>query len=87
MNEEDLEHCPKCGKDLATEVEEDGQMKMGSRIIGVEIRGVYDGTLYWLCPDCDIAFHRWPDGHPFHVRAQRFIDQHNLTTLKRNARG
>jgi hypothetical protein len=31
-----------------------------SRIIGVEIRGVYDGTLFWACPDCFRTWSRWP---------------------------
>jgi len=28
-----------------------------SRLIGVEIRGEYDGVSYWRCPDCN---HQWP---------------------------
>lgn len=32
------------------------------RTIGVEIRGVYDGILFWQCPDCGGRWHRWmPD--------------------------
>jgi hypothetical protein len=30
-----------------------------SRIIGIEVRGVYDGVLYWSCPDCGGTWHRW----------------------------
>ena len=30
-----------------------------SRIIGVEIRGVYDGVLFWACPECGGTWHRW----------------------------
>jgi hypothetical protein len=33
-----------------------------SRMIGVEIRGVYDGVLYWLCPDCGIKWPRFENG-------------------------
>jgi hypothetical protein len=29
-----------------------------SRLIGVEIRGAYDGVLYWECPDCHKQWHR-----------------------------
>lgn len=29
-----------------------------SRVIGVEIQGVYDGVLYWQCPDCGFAWGR-----------------------------
>lgn len=28
-----------------------------SRLIGMEVRGVYDGVLIWYCPDCG---HKWP---------------------------
>lgn len=28
-----------------------------SRMMGYEIRGVYDGVLFWGCPDCG---HLWP---------------------------
>ncbi len=45
--------CPHCNADLR-----DGDY---SRLIGVEIPGVYDGVLYWLCPDCNGTFHRWDD--------------------------
>jgi ssDNA-binding Zn-finger/Zn-ribbon topoisomerase 1 len=29
-----------------------------SRLIGVEIRGGYDGVSYWECPDCHETFDR-----------------------------
>ena len=37
--------CPHCGTQLT---------KPGGflKTIGVEIRGMYDGVAYWLCPDC-----------------------------------
>lgn len=28
-----------------------------SRLVGVEVRGLYDGVLYWECPDCH---KQWP---------------------------
>lgn len=34
-----------------------------SRVVGVEVRGTYDGTLFWQCPDCEHHWHRWPKGH------------------------
>jgi hypothetical protein len=42
--------CPRCG----------GADK---EIIGVEIRGVYDGVLYWECGVCNHAWNRWPVEH------------------------
>jgi hypothetical protein len=47
-----------------------------SRRHGVEVRGVYDGVLFWVCPDCNHAWHRWEDPH-VRRRAQPYIDQHN----------
>lgn len=48
--------CPHCNADLA-ETLPDG--RTGSRVIGVEIWGVYDGVLFWRCPDCGGSWHRW----------------------------
>lgn len=31
----------------------------GCKMIGVEVRGLYDGVLYWLCDICGIMFHRF----------------------------
>lgn len=42
----------------------------------VEIRGVYDGGLYKVCPDCGGAYHRWTDPHMM-AKAQWYIDRHN----------
>lgn len=39
--------CPDCGS---------------SEVAGVEVRGVYDGVLYWMCMTCDWAWARWNDG-------------------------
>lgn len=30
-----------------------------SEVIGVEIRGLYDGVAYWTCPKCGARWHRW----------------------------
>lgn len=32
------------------------------RVMGHEVRGVYDGVLFWSCPDCQMAWPRWNDG-------------------------
>lgn len=32
------------------------------KFVGVEIRGVYDGVLFWECPIDGIRFQRWPKG-------------------------
>lgn len=55
-----------------------GEITHFSRFILVEVLGVYDGGLYYVCPDCDHAFHRWTDPH-MRSKAQFYIDQHNTT--------
>jgi len=42
---------------------------------GVEVRGVYDGVLYWECPACQHAWSRWPEGSPMHKKAVEMIDK------------
>lgn len=59
------EQCPKCGANL-----KDGGY---SRKLGIEIRGVYDGILYWMCPDCGEPWHRWPPGDPLRARANFYM--------------
>lgn len=63
---EDYENCPKCGANLrgapipTEHTEQFGGEAFYSRMIGVEVQGVYDGVLYWMCPDCRGTWHRWP---------------------------
>lgn len=81
--DDNIEECPKCGVNLRYESEQE-QGTLFSRLIGYDIRGVYDGVLYWACPDCGVAFHRWTDPRMM-VKAQPFIDAHNVVTLKEKA--
>lgn len=43
-----------------------------SRVIGMNIQGVYDGVLIWCCPDCGHHWPRFPDGR-LHVAAMKII--------------
>ena len=43
------------------------------RVIGVEIPGVYDGELYFACPDCGGRWHRWPEGDWRRTAAERYV--------------
>lgn len=81
---DDLEGCPHCGADFHEQYEDNGQMVMGSKVQGYVIQDVYDGVLYWVCPDCQIAFHRWSDLDDPRLKklAEPFINDHNLDTLK-----
>ena len=29
-----------------------------SRLVGIEVPEVYDGVLYWMCPDCESVWNR-----------------------------
>lgn len=33
--------------------------KRFSNIIGIDIRGKYDGVSYWKCPGCNTTWNRW----------------------------
>lgn len=58
--------CPRCKSSLKGEAIPQDQLQyyVGSktthysRIVGVEISEIYDGVLYWMCPDCGFAWAR-----------------------------
>lgn len=52
------------------------------RQILVEISGVYDGGLFYCCPDCGDYFHRWPEGHSLHEVAEREMEKLREQDLK-----
>lgn len=45
-----------------------------SRTISVEIPHVYDGGLFFQCPDCGGRWHRFPEGHPLRRVACVYVD-------------
>lgn len=55
---DDTQKCPECGD---------------PNVAGAEIRGVYDGVLYWTCLGCDARWHRFKIGNPLRVRAEPFV--------------
>jgi Zn-finger nucleic acid-binding protein len=80
------EVCPKCDADLrGAEIRTEhltagyygpwnGEPKFYSRTIGVEFPGVYDGILFWQCPDCGGRWHRWEEGTRQYQAAARYVD-------------
>lgn len=54
-----MEKCPKCSCEDK---------------IGIEIRGVYDGILFWRCQHCRTDYHRWTDPH-MQKKAERHMNQ------------
>lgn len=81
-------HCFSCGFDLSysvdTETFDDAGNSTGterreySHLLGIEISAIYDGILYWQCPNCNHRTNRWPEGHFLHDRAEHWIAQANL---------
>lgn len=64
--------CPHCGADLRGPKIPNSDRHY-SRRIGIEVRGVYDGVLFWQCPDCGGKQNRWPEDHPRHAVAERYM--------------
>lgn len=71
-------YCPNCGTDLR----EGGRY----REIGYEIPEVYDGILFWVCPDCDHAWPRWAEGRRGE-QAAKYVDRHNECLKQEGAAG
>lgn len=76
------DRCPSCRADLrAGEIPDEHRHHYSpdathfSNRVGVEVPGVSDGVLYWMCPHCNHRWHRWPEGHPLRVRAEEFISR------------
>lgn len=53
--------CPECGLER-------------SKVVLVEVWGLYDGGLYFQCPACGYAWHRWPEGDRLHAKAAGYVD-------------
>lgn len=81
--------CPKCGRNLA--YERNGTTY--SHATSVEIRGVYDGGLFYAHMPreggCGYAWHRWgtdtPGNKRLHDKAQPYIDQWNERADKKES--
>lgn len=66
LKDGDVESCPVCKSNwVGSRIPERyrpfyGHKTNFSRLIGIEVLGVYDGVLYWQCPDCHANFKRFP---------------------------
>jgi hypothetical protein len=93
------EVCPHCGSDqrgpeIPREYRREGSYgpyeesdppQYFHRTIAVEIRGVYDGGLFYQCPDCGKAWHRWGMGSDLHRKATFYINEQNRKVDAENA--
>ncbi len=74
------EICPHCRVDLRGEpIPDESRQFYGSethfsRTIGVEVHGLYDGVLFWQCPECRGRWHRWPEGSHLRDRAEPYVE-------------
>lgn len=71
------ETCPHCGVRLDYEV--DGQTY--SRVVGVEVSPIYDGVLFWRCPECGGYWHRFPAEDFRRDSANQYAELHGLAFL------
>jgi hypothetical protein len=84
-----VRHCPHCGSDQRGKPIPEEYLRDGSygdwdgvtpkyfwRTASVEIRGIYDGGLFFQCADCDGTWHRWSLGHPLRERAAQWLLTH-----------
>ena len=82
----DLDECPNCGVSLQGEPIPQESVARGlygdsthwRREIGCEVPGVYDGVLYWMCPDCEMAWPRWFGTDHRARESNRHVALHNF---------
>lgn len=56
-----------------------------SRVMGHEISDVYDGVLYWSCPDCGVAWQRFANGGPLAAESAKYVAIHNDRTTQESS--
>lgn len=55
------------------------QNTSGDSIVGIEVRGVYDGVLYWMCTLCGLAWSRDWSGYGRRADiAASMVEAHNM---------
>lgn len=77
---EDETNCPGCSADLRGNRIPGAERHLYtigathfSRKIGVVVRGIFDGVLYWQCPDCGHRWHRFPVGDYRRAAAEPYV--------------
>lgn len=75
------DNCPHCGASLIGDPIPEKYRSLGwygsathwRREVGFEVPEVYDGMLFWACPDCGGRWHRFSDGHPLRPKAEPYV--------------
>lgn len=74
--------CPHCLSDLTDSwTEADGNVIQGTKMIGVNVRGIYDGVLFWQCPFCSGRWHRWQPDSPYRAKADIYVKSDRVDNL------
>lgn len=61
--------CPDCFSNLSFWIGTNKYWKW----VGIEVRGQYDGVLFWRCPECEADFHRFIVDDIRHTLAASYI--------------
>lgn len=70
----DAQRCPHCLIDLrGAEIPNSEPPEYYMHTIGVEVRGIYDGVLFWECPTCMGRWHRFPPKHYLWYKAELYV--------------
>lgn len=64
-------NCPHCNTDLRGAEIPNRPGEHYGRELGVNIPGIYDGVLYWQCPDCGGRWHRFAADQPYYARLRQ----------------
>lgn len=81
-----MDSCPSCGRSFqADPIPEGSREHYGgkthfSHLICVEVRGLYDGGAYNLCPFCEYKWGRFPTGT--YPRIDRYLEQEGIDSLE-----
>lgn len=81
------DNCPHCGVSLLGELMTPAQYASGHfgessryrREIGNEVQGVFDGVLFWSCPDCGGTWQRFDMTSPLHHVAEQYMHPQSKT--------
>lgn len=70
-----MEECPYCFIDLrGSQLPGTDPPQYYSKLMGIEVPGLYDGILYYECPSCQGKMHRFRKGTRERKLAEVYVD-------------